>query len=158
MTLECRCGSGSGVGMQQRKPCSVRSVLTGSVLGGWEPESCRGQVGGWERTFREWPWGLQSLLVQSWGDRWETLPSGSLPGHQGGNRLPRGPSLAPADPTQPWKALSILQALSPQSQDPGAGQMRPSARGQESRGPGQALVVPTFCLARDVGNAHWPDG
>ena len=34
MTLECRCGSGSRVGVQQRKPCSVRSVLTGDILGG----------------------------------------------------------------------------------------------------------------------------
>lgn len=97
MTLECRRGSGSGVGVRQRKPCSVRSVLTGAILGGREPESCRGQVGGWEQTSWKWPWALQAFLVQSWGRGWETLPSASLPGHQGGNRLPRGPSLAPAD-------------------------------------------------------------
>lgn len=103
MTLECRCGSGSGVGVRKRKPCSVRSVLTGAVLGGREPESCRGQVGGWEQTFWKWPWALQAFLVQSWGGGWETLPSASLPGHQGGNRLLRGPSLASADHHgRPW--------------------------------------------------------
>ena len=58
---------------------------------------------------------LQAFLAQSWGGGggWETLPSASLPSHQGGNRLPRQPSLAPTDPTQPWTALTILQAPFP---------------------------------------------
>lgn len=87
----------------------VRSVLTRPSWGGREPESCRGQVGGWELEHPGNGLGpCRYFLVQSWGRGWETLPSASLPGHQGGNRLPRGPSLAPADL---WTALSI-QAFS----------------------------------------------
>ena len=81
--------------------------------------------------------GDSALRLIAWPSGWKQTPEGTFLGIS----------------RPPWTALGILQALSPQSQDPGAGQMRPSARGQESRGPGQALVVPTFCLERGMGNA-----
>lgn len=47
VTPELRRGMGGG----QRKPCSVRSVPMGNVLGGQQPGSCVGWVGGQEEAF-----------------------------------------------------------------------------------------------------------
>ena len=138
--LSARRGSGDGVGVRQRKPCSVRS---------------------WRGTF--WGAGSQKAI----GDKWEAGsghsgnalgPAGFLGPKLGGRvgdsalRLtaqPPGwkqtPETTLLGTSRPYSTMDGPEHSSDRlsmSQDPGTGQTRPLARGQASRSPGLALLVP----------------
>ena len=120
MTLECRRGFGSGVGVRQRKPCSARSVLTGTS---WGARNQKAVGDKWESGSRHSGNGLGPCSL-SWskagwmGGRvcppphsgWKQTPAGTLNGTSRPYSTMNGPE-HPSGPlstvTGPWSWTNV---------------------------------------------------
>ena len=111
MTLECKRGFGSGVGVQQRKPCSVRSVLTGMSWGAgsqkavgdkWEAGSTLGMALGPAAFLGPKLGGVGGRLCPPPHSGWKQTPAGTLLG----TRRPYSTMNGPEHPSGPLSTVT----------------------------------------------------